>query len=177
MNYHVSIGGVTRVVAIRPDGVTVDGHVVDAEWVQTVGSTLSGRGVVRVDDSAETVVFGHRNGDAGDPMSEARWLLSVGGVSAEAVVLDDRQQTIREMVTASAGAKGPQPIKAPMPGMVVKVEVAPGDRVQADQGIVVVEAMKMENELLAQSEGVVSKVHVVPGQAVEKDQILVEFDG
>ena len=79
------------------------------------------------------------------------------------------------MATATAAARGPQPIKAPMPGMVVKVEVDVGDRVELGQGIVVVEAMKMENELQAQAIGVVRRVHVEPGQAVEKDQVLVEF--
>ena len=62
-----------------------------------------------------------------------------------------------------------------MPGMVVNVEVEEGDTVSAGQGVVIVEAMKMENELKADAEARVVAVHVVEGQAVEKDQLLVEL--
>ena len=53
-----------------------------------------------------------------------------------------------------------------MPGLVVRVEVEPGQRVDAGAGLVVVEAMKMENELRAAGAGVVAAVHVAPGQVV-----------
>jgi pyruvate carboxylase subunit B len=62
-----------------------------------------------------------------------------------------------------------------MPGLVVKVMVAVGDQVQAGQGLVVMEAMKMENELRAISAGVVRQIHVTPGTAVEKGTLLVEL--
>jgi pyruvate carboxylase subunit B len=62
-----------------------------------------------------------------------------------------------------------------MPGMVVRVEVAEGDVVRAGQGIVIVEAMKMENELLAEAAAVVRRVHVREGEPVEKDQLLVDL--
>jgi biotin carboxyl carrier protein len=63
-----------------------------------------------------------------------------------------------------------------MPGLVVRVEVAPGDEVEAGQGLVIVEAMKMENELKAARAARVKAVHVVAGAAVEKDAVLVEFE-
>ncbi|MBL8996007.1 MAG: acetyl-CoA carboxylase biotin carboxyl carrier protein subunit [Gemmatimonadetes bacterium] len=63
-----------------------------------------------------------------------------------------------------------------MPGLIVRVEVAVGDRVVAGQGVVVMEAMKMENELRAPAAGVVRAVHVEAGAAVEKGTALVEFD-
>jgi biotin carboxyl carrier protein len=62
-----------------------------------------------------------------------------------------------------------------MPGMVVKIEVAEGDRVEAGQGVAIVEAMKMENELRAGGPGVVARIHVREGDAVEKDQVLVDL--
>ena len=91
-------------------------------------------------------------------------------------VVDDRTKAIREMAGSGAPAAGPAPIVAPMPGMVVKVEVAEGDPVRAGQGIVIVEAMKMENELRASGAGRVTRVHVDRGDAVSKDQILVEIE-
>jgi pyruvate carboxylase subunit B len=63
-----------------------------------------------------------------------------------------------------------------MPGLVVRVAVQPGDRVQLGQGVVVIEAMKMENELKAPSAGIVRAVLVSPGSAVEKGAVLVELD-
>ena len=63
-----------------------------------------------------------------------------------------------------------------MPGLVVKVEVAEGDTVVPGQGLVIVEAMKMENELKTEMAGRISRILVAPGQPVEKDQTLVEFE-
>ena len=60
-----------------------------------------------------------------------------------------------------------------MPGLIVRVEVTAGQRVEAGAGLVVVEAMKMENELRASRPGVVETVHVAAGQAVEKGAALV----
>ena len=64
-----------------------------------------------------------------------------------------------------------------MPGLIVRVNVNPGDAVQAGQGLVVMEAMKMENELRSSAAGVVKAVHVAPGKAVEKGAVLVELEG
>jgi pyruvate carboxylase subunit B len=64
-----------------------------------------------------------------------------------------------------------------MPGLVVRLEVEPGQAVVAGAGVLVLEAMKMENELRAPAGARVKAVLVRPGQAVEKGQVLVEFEG
>ena len=74
---------------------------------------------------------------------------------------------------ATGDAAGPHRIVAPMPGKIVKVLVKPGDSVQPRQGLVVVEAMKMENELRSQKAGTVSEVRVTEGASVEAGAILV----
>ena len=71
------------------------------------------------------------------------------------------------------GGAGPREIVAPMPGRIVKLLVGAGDRVAANQGLVVVEAMKMENELRAPREGVVVAVRVSEGMSVEANTVLV----
>ena len=63
-----------------------------------------------------------------------------------------------------------------MPGRVVNVLVAVGDEVKADQGIIVVEAMKMENEVKAPKAGKVVEVKVAAGQAVEKGQLMIVIE-
>jgi biotin carboxyl carrier protein len=66
-----------------------------------------------------------------------------------------------------------QRLVAPMPGKVVAVLVAVGQRVDAGAGLVVLEAMKMENEFKATANGVITEVHVAPGQAVDAGDLLV----
>ncbi len=78
---------------------------------------------------------------------------------------------------AVAPAKsGPQAVQSPMPGKVVKVLCAVGDEVKSGQGVVVVEAMKMENELKAPRDGKVKSIAVKEGQAVEAGQTLATFE-
>ena len=71
---------------------------------------------------------------------------------------------------------GPSAVQSPMPGKVVKVLVAVGDEVKSGQGVVVVEAMKMENELKSPKDGKIKAVAVKEGQAVEAGQSLVTLE-
>ena len=77
---------------------------------------------------------------------------------------------------ASAPGTGPRSIVSPMPGRIVKVLVKAGDTVAAHQGLVVVEAMKMENELRAPRAGRVTSVNVVDGMSVEARAVLVTLE-
>ena len=74
---------------------------------------------------------------------------------------------------ARSAEAGPATITAPMPGRIVKVLVKKGDRVAARQGLVVVEAMKMENELRSPRDGVVTDVRAAEGASVEARAVLV----
>jgi len=83
-------------------------------------------------------------------------------------VVDPRDQAL---LALSGGGQGE--IKTPMPGAIVRVEVAPGDEVDEGQVLVVVEAMKMENEFRAESAGRVASVLVAAGDSVESGTVLV----
>ncbi len=74
------------------------------------------------------------------------------------------------------GPGGPQRVTAPMPGKIVKVLVRPGDAVEPRQGLVVIEAMKMENELRAIRSGRVKDVHVAEGDLVEAGRLLTVIE-
>ena len=78
---------------------------------------------------------------------------------------DERSQRLAQ--SAKLVAEGPQTVTAEMPGKVIKVEVAVGDAVQEGQGLVIIEAMKMENEIASPIEGRVSEVNVSAGDTVE----------
>ena len=71
---------------------------------------------------------------------------------------------------------GTKKIVAPMPGLVVRLNVSVGDSVIVGQGLVVVEAMKMENELKAPADGVVASIAVQPGQTVDKGAVLLVLE-
>lgn len=83
---------------------------------------------------------------------------------------------MRALSGASTKPAGPGHLAAPMPGLIVRVNVKEGELVRAGQGLVVMEAMKMENELRATSAGVVHRVLVSAGDAVEKGALLLEME-
>ncbi len=68
-------------------------------------------------------------------------------------------------------------IYAPMPGLILEVNVIEGQEIKADESLCVLEAMKMENSLLAPTDGVVKSVHVKNGETVEKGMLLIELEG
>lgn len=164
MIYHVTLAGRTFEVDMGPRGVRLDGRPVDVSLFRSDGSPLSALHV----DRATYPLLAER-------LARGRWRVRLRGAALEAEVLDERTKAIRDMTGAGAGPAGPSPVLAPMPGMVLRVEVQEGDRVSAGQGVAIVEAMKMENELRASAEGIVSRVLVREGEAVEKDQVLVEL--
>ncbi|MCA9672221.1 MAG: hypothetical protein KC503_41790 [Myxococcales bacterium] len=93
------------------------------------------------------------------------------------IELLDEAALARAAVTGGAvGGAAAGSVEAPMPGRVVKLLVAEGDSVQSGQGVVVVEAMKMENELRSAVDGVVKKVAVAEGEGVESGQVLVVIE-
>jgi biotin carboxyl carrier protein len=103
------------------------------------------------------------------------WRLTLGGRVVEISVLDERTRAILEL-SGDPEPEGDKQIRAPMPGLVVRIDVEPGDRIEAGQGVIVVEAMKLENELKAPAAGTVARIEVAPGQAVEKGSVLVVLE-
>jgi biotin carboxyl carrier protein len=99
-------------------------------------------------------------------------IVYVNGLAIPVSIVDPRQRLVRRGASASAET-GPRSIVSPMPGRIVKVLVREGEAVAAHQGLVVVEAMKMENELRAPRAGQVSAVKVVEGMSVEANAVLV----
>jgi acetyl/propionyl-CoA carboxylase alpha subunit len=103
------------------------------------------------------------------------YVLWIDGWRFAVEALDERARAIRDLSAASAAAAGPAPLIAPMPGLVVRVLINTGSEVVAGQPLVVMEAMKMENELRAPASGRVTGVRVKPGDAVEKGAVLVDL--
>jgi biotin carboxyl carrier protein len=104
-----------------------------------------------------------------------RWTVLVHGERRELEVLDERTVQIRSLAGSAAAASGPVSLKAPMPGLVVRILAEQGQKVVEGESLIVLEAMKMENELKAVSAGVVDTIPVSRGQTVEKGQVLLTF--
>lgn len=166
MRYFVTVEGRTLEVDLSGDVPEVDGSPVRADIAAVPGTPLRH---LLADGRSYALVAGR-----GEERGE--WDVHFDGHRYEVEVVDERTRAIREVTGGAAAHKGPRPIKAPMPGMVVRIEVEPGESVEPGQGLVIVEAMKMENELKADASGVVARVHVEAGEAVEKGAVLVEFE-
>lgn len=92
------------------------------------------------------------------------------------VKLKDDTDLLLEQLGISNKTQKVQSIKAPMPGLVLSVNVKEGDTVNKGDGLLILEAMKMENLIKAQSEGKVKKIHITKGAKVEKNQNMIEME-
>ena len=104
----------------------------------------------------------------------ARYRVSLAGAEHEVEVTDPLTHLARKAHGAAAGGRA-ETVTAYMPGRVVAILVAEGEEVQAGQGVVVLEAMKMENEISPDHPGKVAKIHVEKGQAVETGDPLFDL--
>jgi biotin carboxyl carrier protein len=163
VKYFVTIGAQTIEVDVDGDRVLVGGEPLDAHLAPLPGTPLY-----------HLLLGGESWTVAAQPLEgDGRWAMGVVGERVEVAVQDAQSRETERVAAAAPGAAGPAVVRAPMPGLVVRVEVADGQRVDAGAGLVVVEAMKMENELRAPRAGVVQTVHVTAGQTVEKGVALV----
>jgi biotin carboxyl carrier protein len=162
MRYHVSLRSKTYVVDVAGGTVTVDGERLEAHAAAIPGTPLLH---LLLGQESWTV--------ACQSLEGRRWALGAAGERFEAEIQDDRSKQIEALTGRGRKEAVGGVIKAPMPGLVVRVEVTPGQAVEVGEGLVVVEAMKMENELRASHAGVVEQVHVKAGERVEKGAPLV----
>jgi biotin carboxyl carrier protein len=166
MKYIVEVNGSRVQVELTGEGVRVDGSPQVAHIADVSGTPIQ---LVTMGNAVHRVAV-RRLGSRG------RYALWIDGYRFDVEALDERTRAIRDLTAAAERSSGPVPLVAPMPGLVVRVDVKPGDQVPAGRGLIVMEAMKMENELRAPAAGTVKTVHVSPGTAVEKGTILVELE-
>jgi len=107
---------------------------------------------------------------------DGAWTIELEGREYRFRVDDERTHELRALTAEMEPGEIAAELRAPMPGLVVRVAVQPGDRVSAGDPLVVMEAMKMENELRAESDGIVGDVHVSEGTTVDRDDVLVTFE-
>ncbi len=119
------------------------------------------------------------NNQSLEAVVEARnehWEVLTKGELYNVHVQDERTFRLAQARGTSFDTSGEALVKAPMPGLVIKVLVAVGEVVAQNQQVVILESMKMENELKAPRGGMVTAVHTTAGASVDKDQILIVID-
>lgn len=167
MKYYVQVGGRERVVTLenKPDGsisATVDGRPVHVESVGYAARECT----IHVDGHVMDLTV------EGSPPN----LGVVGsGQRTYVKVESDRMRAAAKAMGPGASAKE-RDVRSPMPGRVVKILVAVGDEVAPNQAVVVVEAMKMENEVRAKKGGKVAKIAAKEGATCEGNAVLVSFE-
>lgn len=131
--------------------------------------------VRQVSGSSYSILVNNRSFDF-EVVAEGDELIVASRRGASRVTLTDTARRSQRGGSARAQIAGRAEIKAMMPGRVVNVLVKPGETVAQGQGLIVIEAMKMENELKSPKAGVVAEVKVAPGQTVEKGGVLIVIE-
>jgi biotin carboxyl carrier protein len=161
MTYEVAIAGIAHRLELKQDGsrweCTLDGERIDVDAVAVRPEVLS-------------LIVGGRAYEIKRERTAIDTYIWVGVTRFAAAVRDPRSWRSRR--AGNAGIEGPQKLHAPMPGKVVRVLAPPGTMVAAGQGVLVIEAMKMQNELKSPKAGVVKQIAVAEGSSVTAGEVL-----
>jgi pyruvate carboxylase subunit B len=164
MKYTVTVGAREVQVVLDGDRILVDGAAHHAHLSALTGTPLW----LLILDGVPVTLPAERSG-------RGAWVVTSQGERLEVRAEDERARHIRSLLGTQATHQAAGLVRAPMPGLVVRILVSEGDAVAAGQGLLVLEAMKMENEIRAPAAGTVGRLGVLPGQAVEKGQLLFEL--
>lgn len=164
MKYTTIINGEQYEIVINSDtSVTINGKTVEVDFLPMDKGLHS---LITKDSSLELAIE-EQEGNKFDVLLDGRLY--------ESQVLDERSMLLlsrRGGLVMNSGE-----ITSPMPGLIVAVKVAVGDTVEQGTTVVILESMKMQNELKAPRSGVVQEVHIVAGQSVDKNASLVIIGG
>jgi acetyl/propionyl-CoA carboxylase alpha subunit len=165
MKLEASLGGRRRSLELRPVGSgyegRLDGRPIEAEILESHGHLLT----VRVGGRVFEITWWREGGACH---------MDLGGPPVTVEILEPHEREAARQGAPEERAK--REIRAAMPGKVVAVKVKQGEEVRQGQGLVVVEAMKMENEVPSPKTGKVTALEVVPGQTIEKGALLLSIE-
>lgn len=153
---------------------SVEVHEADGHYRIRIGESEYTVDHSEIGGASSLLIDGRQTEVSAVARGRSRYLVTTRGWSGEVDVLDPLEHLAGG--PAGEGRRSSDRVTAYMPGRVVDVLVAEGDEVGAGQGVLVLEAMKMENEIQAEVAGVVRKLHVEPGQAVEAGDPLFDIE-
>jgi biotin carboxyl carrier protein len=166
MKFEIHIDGKPRAVELQQISerwnVSLDGNPINADAIEIASNVYS---ILIAGKSFEVRVT---------PTPSGALTIQTAHQEFTAEVIDPRAWRGRHH--SAAEAEGRQQILAPMPGKIIRVLVQPGEKVEAGQGLLVVEAMKMQNEIRSPKNGTVERLLVKEGQPVNAGEILAWID-
>jgi len=162
MRYRATVGGRPFFVERTATGVSIDGR--DLAFDPD-----------RLGPGEVLLRFGTRTHHVSGERIDGGWAIRVSGKSIFVELEDERTHALRELTWGGTEGTGCN-LRAPMPGRVIKILAEAGQTVTAGDGLMVIEAMKMENELRAEGPGIIAAVEVSAGDAVDRDDLLVRFE-
>jgi biotin carboxyl carrier protein len=165
--FRSTVGDTPYDVVVSEDGASVGDKVFGVRRV-TDGSLL-----IEADGARITAVL--ETGPDGT-VPDGTVVVWIDGHRIPVVVHDERDKLLERYGISSSESQRHHEARAPMPGLVVRLLVEEGQEVAKGDSLVVLEAMKMENEIRAEADGVVSSIHVSAGDAVTKNAVLIEFE-
>jgi biotin carboxyl carrier protein len=162
MKYTTIVNNQSYEIEVLPDGrVKVNGAEREVDF-RTMGNT-----------EIYSLIIDNRSFEAVVEWRDGQYNVLMNGDRYEIKVLDERAQRLAKAMGSGADPTGEVVIRSPMPGLIVAVPVETGQTVKRGQTVVILESMKMENELKAPREGLVTRVEVRKGDSVEQNKALI----
>lgn len=162
MKYITKVNGIDFEIDIRPDGkLLVNGEERHIDFLPFSDPSLFS---LIMDNLSHEVLVDERDG---------QFEVLIRGRLFTAEVLDERTQLLGKHDSALDVDTGEISIRAPMPGLVVAIPVSEGQEIKKGQTVVILESMKMQNELKAPRDGVVQRISATAGTSVEQNKVLV----
>jgi biotin carboxyl carrier protein len=148
------------------DGKNLDGNPVEWDLLEVRDNTFH----IIMNNKGYSAVLVSHNPD------EKTMTINVNGNDYEIAVKDKYDILLQQMGISAKSSTTVNNIKAPMPGLIVNILAPEGTEVRKGDGLLILEAMKMENAIKSPRDGKIKKVHVQLRQAVEKNQVLLDFE-
>ncbi len=162
MKYIASVDDQSFEIEIRPnDQLVVNGEPVEADF-QSVG-----------DQPVYTLLLNGESFEALVYPSDRGVQVLLRGRLFDFVVEDERQRRLRQSSGGAAVQSGEYQLKAPMPGLIVAIPIEEGQEIKSGDDLIILESMKMQNELKAPRDGIVNRIRVNVGDNVDQNQVLL----
>jgi len=161
MKYYATVDDEEFVIEVRKGQILVNGELLEMDFQQMPGSGVT------------SLLINNRSLEAVVEEQEEGWQVLIQGELYQVTVDDERSRRLASARGILGHEDGEAAIKSPMPGIIISVPVSEGDRVHKGDKVVILESMKMENELRAPRDGQVSHIKVQAGDTVEKNQVLL----
>jgi len=162
--YVIKIGNRKKDISIDDSKITIDGKEFEYDYEQMFGTSY----ILKVGDKFYDV--------SAKRINREKYVVVINGNDFEVEARTTLEEKAREVIEQHSLKNRGQEIKAPMPGMILKVNKKVGDSVSLGESIMILEAMKMENELKSPKDGKIKEVLVKEGDAVEKGAKLFSIE-